>query len=293
MNRQDILARIPYAIVAIVIVTVCTLFAYTPPMPWVVMVLVACVGVVATQELIRMTDIKGKGDKALLSAMSGLLIATCFCAVRFPSCTSLPFVVFFFFCLLLFLFRFHRVDGSMYAVGQGIFGLLYVSCPLGLMPYILYARDPCCEGCAGRFWFTYLIVVTKMTDMTAYFGGKLFGKRKLVPQVSLGKTVEGGVSGLCGAVMASWLFYCFGSGFQMHHYGLGVGLLAGAASGVIGQIGDLAESLLKRDAGIKDSNSLPGLGGVLDMIDSLLFTTVALYLFLRFSGGGRVVGGWG
>ena len=121
-----------------------------------------------------------------------------------------------------------------------------------------------------------MIVVTVMTDVGAYFAGKKFGKKKLAPNLSPGKTIEGAAGGLMLALIASLVMYFINSA----HLSFFMAVLLGILFGIVGQAGDLAESLLKRDAGVKDSNGLPGLGGVLDIVDSLLFTAPLTYLVL-------------
>ena len=148
---------------------------------------------------------------------------------------------------------------------------------MGMILGILYM-----SGVDGRFWVTYLLVVTKITDVGAYFAGNLWGRRKLAPNISPKKTIEGAVFGLVCACGASFLFYVgtdYGSPFHLGGYEwVFLGLLLGA----VGQFGDLSESLLKRDANKKDSNALPGLGGVLDALDSVLFNAPIIYIYLRF-----------
>lgn len=128
-----------------------------------------------------------------------------------------------------------------------------------------------------------LIVVIKMSDTGAYAFGRLFGKHKLAPRLSPGKTVEGAVGGLVTACAASWLYFAFvvprlvGSGAVEKPWW--AYLVYGAILAVAGLIGDLAESLLKRDLGCKDSSRwIPGLGGVLDLLDSLLLGAPAAFL---------------
>jgi phosphatidate cytidylyltransferase len=128
----------------------------------------------------------------------------------------------------------------------------------------------------GLAWLLFVIVVTWLSDTGAYLVGRSVGKTPLVPLISPKKTVEGLVGGLIAAVLfgllANWLF------------GLGLPVLAAGGAALVlallGVVGDLAESLLKRQAGVKDSGTLiPGHGGMLDRIDALLFTwTAGLYL---------------
>ena len=127
------------------------------------------------------------------------------------------------------------------------------------------------------------LALTWFGDSFAYFGGRAWGRRKLIPSVSPGKTVAGALSSLGGTVLIGALY-----AWLIFDLWLGVPLspIAGAALGlmvsVTAQIGDLAESLLKREAGVKDSGHLlPGHGGILDRFDALLFTLPVTYWFLR------------
>lgn len=130
-----------------------------------------------------------------------------------------------------------------------------------------------------------MIAVVKFTDIGAYFAGRAWGKNKMAPVLSPGKTWEGAAGGMLLAVAAS--LFCLGPLAKMMGVAttggwlnwlvgaLGYGLCVGLA----GMLGDLAESLLKRDAGVKDSSDwLPGFGGVLDLLDSLLFAGPVAYL---------------
>lgn len=129
------------------------------------------------------------------------------------------------------------------------------------------------------FHFVVLVVIaTWSTDTFAYFVGMNFGKRKLAPVLSPKKSIEGSIGGLAGSVLTSILVGVFYPQMSIYHYAI-IGILVGT----IGQIGDLAESALKRLAGVKDSGKLiPGHGGVLDRVDSLLLTGPVVYYYLRF-----------
>lgn len=135
---------------------------------------------------------------------------------------------------------------------------------------------------AGVALVAYPLAVTWMTDSAAFFGGRRFGRRKLAPALSPGKTVEGAVTGLVGGTLGGWIV-----GWPILVLWLGVPLpaWAGAVGGllisVVSQLGDLAESSWKREAGVKDSGTLfPGHGGILDRMDALLFTIPASYWWL-------------
>jgi phosphatidate cytidylyltransferase len=136
----------------------------------------------------------------------------------------------------------------------------------------------------GRWWLVYLLVVTKITDIGAYFIGRLWGKRRLAPVLSPKKTIEGAFGGFICAILGSLAMVYIGQEFAGKSFPLhpSDALWLGIVIGIFGQIGDLAESLLKRDAAAKDSNTLPGLGGILDMLDSLIFTAPIVYFYLRW-----------
>ncbi|HEX2220743.1 MAG TPA: phosphatidate cytidylyltransferase [Gemmatimonadales bacterium] len=136
---------------------------------------------------------------------------------------------------------------------------------------------------AGLWLVCFPLVVTWVCDTAAMFGGRTFGGPKLAPVVSPGKTRSGALAGVVGALavvplFTAWLFPRSGVALD-----LGRGIAIAAVLSVVGQVGDLAESLFKREAGVKDSSRLlPGHGGILDRLDSLYFvmpTTAAMYRF--------------
>ena len=128
----------------------------------------------------------------------------------------------------------------------------------------------------GLQW-VLLLAVTFATDTSAFFVGRALGRLPLAPAISPGKTLEGAVGGLAGAVLAAVIgVELLGLELTMPET-----LVLGGLAGVAGQLGDLAESRLKRVAGVKDSGWLfPGHGGVLDRIDSIVFNLPVVYYFV-------------
>ena len=172
--------------------------------------------------------------------------------------------------LCLFIFNFHRHlrEQAMASTALTLFGLIYVGWFFSLLTKIRVLSD-------GPLWIFYLIFILKLGDAAAYFVGRKFGTHKYIVHISPNKSVEGAVAGFVATVVAS-LF----SKIYLHATPLSHLFFLGILLGVLGQLGDLAESLLKRDAGVKDSGNIPGLGGILDVIDSLLLTIPVLYYYL-------------
>jgi len=220
---------------------------------------------------------RAKGSTAKISLL--MVLSACV-TLSFAIPTYLgrffPEVVFFLSLLILFAHHFRKKEGAIVDLAVSSFGLLYIALPLGMILGILYGS----HGEDGRIWTAYLLTMTKITDMGGYFGGSLWGKRKLAPTISPAKTLEGALSGLVLAALTSYLFSLLGSRYGGMSLNTLEWIALGLILGCIGQFGDLSESLLKRDANKKDSNSLPGLGGILDMLDSLLFNAPIVYCFL-------------
>lgn len=176
-------------------------------------------------------------------------------------------------CLFTFVLQFARKEKAkdhLVSIAITLFGLFYISWFLSFIIKMKYL-----PGGAGLVGF--LIIVTKTGDIGAYFIGKKFGKNALIPRISPRKTKEGALGGLAFSVVSAILCKLFLVDFPYHHI-----ILLGFLLGIIGQVGDLAESLFKRDFDVKDSGErLPGLGGVLDVIDSLLFTAPIFYFYIK------------
>lgn len=179
------------------------------------------------------------------------------------------------------------VEGEpLLSVSTTVFGALYTG---GLLSYGLFLRHlpPVADAWHGTALVFAPVLLTWTSDTFAYFVGRAFGRRKLIPRVSPGKTVEGSLGALVGTVAVAVGYSFVLSGFSSYRMGVAEAVAFGVLMSVAAQVGDLAESLLKRDAGVKDSGTLlPGHGGALDRFDSLLFTLPLAYLFFRFVVGG-------
>ena len=153
-------------------------------------------------------------------------------------------------------------------------GILYVGWLLGHLVALRGLDD-------GRNWVFFILFVTWASDTFAFFVGRKFGRHKLAPNISPGKTWEGAAGGVGAAVIMSILFFA-PTPFRLPLASWQIIPLAVLVS-IFGQLGDLVESLLKRNMGVKDSGSLmPGHGGVLDRIDSLVFASVVVYYVVYY-----------
>ena len=178
--------------------------------------------------------------------------------------------------VIIFIRQFMRENTfeALGGVATTLFGLAYIA---ALMSYFFYIRA--IDVHQGSWLVFYLILVTKMGDVGAYAVGNVIGRHALVSRISPRKTVEGFV----GAVLVSALTAVLAQPMLGRPLAPFWSLVLGLFLGLVGQLGDLAESLLKRDCQVKDTGSLaPGLGGVLDVLDSLLFTAPLFYGILIY-----------
>ena len=174
---------------------------------------------------------------------------------------------------------------SLASVSFSVFGLLYVG--IGMISLLMIRHDSIYMSLSMPFelhnWGTItlwlLLFTTWASDTFAYFAGRAFGKRKIVPSISPNKTLEGFIGGFIGCIITGAVFsYIVGIPWWM-------GIHVGMISGILAPLGDLFESKIKRLCNVKDSGTLlPGHGGVLDRFDSLLFTApITLVYILLFS----------
>ena len=164
-------------------------------------------------------------------------------------------------------------QGALADAAATVFAPIYLGLPLGALAAI---RAESSGG--GRLPLLLLLVVIVVSDSAQYYSGRAFGRRPLSPAISPKKTVEGAIGGVVFGTLATVV-----GGHYLFHAPIWILILFGVALSLLGIIGDLFESLLKRSAGVKDSSNLiPGHGGVLDRIDSWLFAAPVYYVFVRF-----------
>jgi len=179
--------------------------------------------------------------------------------------------------LSVIILQFARKDNTNAVVGLSttMFGIFYVS---WLFSFVIKVRF-LVPGLEGVKLLVFILLVTKLGDIGALLVGSRYGKHPLLPRVSPKKSVEGCLGSFLFSIITAVVSQpLLPAAVQFSFWKI---VLMGAFFGGIGQLGDLSESLMKRDCNVKDSgNLLPGMGGVLDMIDSLLFSAPAFYLFM-------------
>jgi phosphatidate cytidylyltransferase len=174
---------------------------------------------------------------------------------------------------LVFLFFFKSHIQLIESIRIQLQGVIYIPLSLSILVLIRNGND-------GIAWIFFLLAIIFAGDTSAFYFGTYFGRHKLSPSVSPGKTIEGSIGGflaniLIGSVFKLFLFPYLSWGICFFFF-----ILIGAA----GQVGDLFESALKRMSGVKDSGTiLPGHGGILDRIDALLFATPVMYFFIIYA----------
>ncbi|MCC6547936.1 phosphatidate cytidylyltransferase [Candidatus Sumerlaeota bacterium] len=167
------------------------------------------------------------------------------------------------------------IDGAAADVSVTLFSILYVGLPMAAMVRMFHA------GRFGEAWIVLMFATVWMTDSVALLAGRTMGRHKFSPIISPNKTWEGAIGGLLGALTVPFVAHHFFSDYYPNS-SLPDLVLVVVVMCVIAQLGDLAESMLKRDTGVKDSGSRwTGHGGFLDRMDALLFTSVALLIYLR------------
>ena len=280
---KDLSKRMLFGSLATVIVFLLIIFSSLPFMSIVLALILSTLAAIAIWEYAQLAHAKDLKPASTLMIEVGILeVLAIFVAVLLPRYAILPILILFIGLIAFFVAHFKNPAKALVHIALQFFGVCYIAVPLGLMLGILFFTDPNFPAFDGRWWLFYLVFVTKITDIGGYFVGRLWGKHPLAPVLSPKKTIEGSIAGLVCAILLSTAFHFLGKAYANGGFTLTLyhSLWLGALLGIVGQIGDLAESLFKRDAVVKDSNALPGLGGILDMVDSLLLTTPIVYFFV-------------
>lgn len=229
-------------------------------------------------EFYKMMEAKGLRPYKAIGIISGLALSW---YIFFQQGVYANFFLSIIFFLIMTLELVRKEKGlAVYHISVTIFGVFYVA---WLGSHLILLRElPHLKGLDYSLGFSFVIVVFALTwcyDTGAFFIGSKFGKHRIFPRVSPGKTLEGAIGGIVfsiiGSLVARWLVAPY----------LGIIQAVGLAliSSVVGQLGDLVESMIKRDVKIKDaSTTIPGHGGALDRFDSLLFTAPLIYYFFKY-----------
>jgi phosphatidate cytidylyltransferase len=252
------MTRVLTAAVAIPLVLLITIYS---PL-WLFAVVVGLVAALGAEEFLSLASAKGMDrperwflfwpwlvSVSFAAGLGWVLISIAFAAIALMGVT---------------VFR-GPIETAFGRVASGLSSIVYCSVTLGFLVL------------TPRAWILVLFAIIWVGDTAAYYGGRALGRHLLAPAVSPKKTVEGAIAGLAGSVLAG----CIGGIWFLHEPVLRM-IGISALTAVVGQIGDLAESVLKRSAGVKDSSSiLPGHGGILDRLDSMFFATPVFYWILN------------
>jgi len=244
---------------------------YLPPMAFVA--LAAAAAAVGQHELSLMARARGHRPLTVTGVVLGTLLILNIERPLFPLLGGVFFWVTLSVLAVLTVRLFARrpVEGALEDVSFTLLGVLYVSLLFGFQVAIH-------AGAPGKRWLVFLYLVIWAADSGAYYAGSAFGRRRLYEKISPKKSVEG----LIGGTIASMIAALLCSFWLVKGMGAAEAVVLGGALALVGTVGDLAESLLKRSAGVKDSGTLiPGHGGVLDRMDSMLFAAPVLYYYLR------------
>lgn len=273
------LQRLLISLISTLVVGFGIYFSYHPLFKPIYILVNAGVICLAIIEYYRLVETKGFHPLTWLGVgcTTAYVIAS-YLGISYPSAAELPAFTLFSFLIIFFLAYFYRQTEPLSNLAVTVFGIVYLTIPLTYILKINYLSE---GGIEGRLWLTYILVVTKITDVGAYLSGSTLGKTKLAPTISPKKTIEGAIGGILAALATSIAFYFFLSHYYPTQMTLWQSIWLGIVLAILSEFGDLAESVLKRDAGVKDSSKLPGIGGFLDMVDSLVFTLPFMYLLLK------------
>jgi len=243
---------------------------------WLFLIVILALTIGGLYEFFYMIKKKGIPIYSYVGIFIGVLIpVSIYSGFELTKNWELLFIVMAF--LLLLFIQFRRKDNSNAIVGISttMFGVFYVS---WLFSFLIKIRS-LLPGQEGVHLLAFILLVTKSGDIGALLVGSRFGRHALLPRVSPNKSVEGSVGSFLFSMITALSFsFLLPSGGSFPFWQVA---LMGAFFGGMGQLGDFSESLMKRDCNVKDSGKLlPGMGGVLDVIDSLLFSAPSFYLYM-------------
>lgn len=285
MARSELTQRIGVAAVGIPLAAAVVYWG-----GWILAGVLALIAVGGAHELFRMAqshEIRPLTGFGIVSAGIVVLIGA---TQPTPSQAALPLWLFLVFVLLVAsasTIWLRGVAGRPLAVvGVTLLGIFYTGGTLVHGVFLRHLVPPgfiegANDALIGFALVIFPVGLTWVNDSAAYFVGRTWGRHKLIPSVSPGKTIEGSIAGIVGSVIVGAVF----SAWAFRGLGLPIGPWEGAIGGVliavVAQIGDLVESMYKREAGVKDSGRLlPGHGGILDRFDALFFTLPVGYWYL-------------
>ncbi len=283
--QGNLVRRVAFAVVAIPLALAIVWYGGIP-----LVCLLALVGALGARELFGLAERRGvKGARVLGSAGAASIAPLGYAALVADGQPDLVLGLCYVAALWLIavltwaLISRPPADRPLEAVSVTALAVAYCGVLPAFLLAIRHGHHPV-RSWAGAWLVFYPLVVTWVCDTAAMFGGRAIGGPKLAPAVSPGKTRAGSIAGIIGGLAIAPLFALAVFPRVGVTVGLGALLIIAAVLGVVGQVGDLAESLFKREAGVKDSSALiPGHGGVLDRLDSLYFVVpVAAALYRLF-----------
>ena len=258
---RELLIRTVSGVILVAIIVACVFLT-----PWTCAALALFIVAVGTYEMSRLQQIDNKWHLLFgeLLAVGSFAIAALFALLEYPALWLLLL-----FPMLPFLIALFSTSRDFRHIAAFTFGAMaYLSLPSALMVWMHHLFGP--------KMVMLVFVLLWANDTFAYLSGRLLGKHKLFERISPGKTIEGSLGGLILTMAGMWIYSYYTDWLPMDA-AMGMGLIAV----VFGTLGDLCESMLKRQAGVKDSGHLiPGHGGILDRFDSVLFTVPIFFVYL-------------
>ena len=239
-------------------------------------VALAIVTLFGVYEMLNCTGIRKNLFVAIPLYVASLAVPFLMRHLRVTVFSHLPKILIALLLFVLYVLTIVVFSRGRYDITETLAGTVLCLYIIGAMACIMYVRDLK----NGEFYWIFMFIGAWMTDVFAYFTGRLFGKHKLIPEISPKKTVEGAIGGVLGCVIANVILYAVYDNFifenPVHNYFPIV--VASVITSVVGMCGDLTASLIKRNYGIKDfGNLIPGHGGIMDRFDSIMFVSAAFY----------------